>query len=123
MFEAFYGLEQTPFSRGIPTNELYPSIMLEETLGRLEYAAQRQLFAVVTGDCGTGKTTTIRRFRDTLDPAKFTVMYLADSKLTPRHFYKGLLEQLGCVPSPGLSDTEIRYYNYLRRCTSNGWNP
>lgn len=23
-------------------------------------------------------------------------MYLADSKLTPRHFYKGLLEQLGC---------------------------
>jgi type II secretory pathway predicted ATPase ExeA len=24
------------------------------------------------------------------------VLYLADSKLTPRHFYKGLLEQLGC---------------------------
>ena len=24
------------------------------------------------------------------------VMYLADSKLTPRHSYKGLLEQLGC---------------------------
>jgi len=24
------------------------------------------------------------------------VMYIADSKLTPRNFYKGLLEQLGC---------------------------
>jgi len=24
------------------------------------------------------------------------VLYLSDSKLTPRHFYKGLLEQLGC---------------------------
>ena len=24
------------------------------------------------------------------------VMYLADSKLTPRHFTRGLLEQLGC---------------------------
>ena len=97
MFEAFYGLSHTPFSRDIPTDQLFPSIMLEETLGRLEYAAQRQLFAVVTGDCGTGKTTTIRRFRDTLDPARFMVMYLADSKLTPRHFYKGLLEQLGCA--------------------------
>jgi general secretion pathway protein A len=96
MFEPFYGLAQTPFSRDIPTNRLYQSLMLEETLGRLEYAAQRQLFAVVTGDCGTGKTTTIRRFKDSLDPAKFMVMYLADSKLTPRHFYKGLLEQLGC---------------------------
>lgn len=96
MFEAFYGLSNTPFSRDIPTSELYNSVILEETLGRLEYAAKRQLFAVVTGECGTGKTTTIRRFKDTLDPAKFMVMYLADSKLTPRHFYKGLLEQLGC---------------------------
>lgn len=96
MFEKFYGLLRTPFSRDIPTDQLYPSIMLEETLGRLEYAAERQLFAVVTGDCGTGKTTTIRRFKDMINPSKFTLMYLADSKLTPRHFYKGLLEQLGC---------------------------
>lgn len=96
MFEKFYSLTNTPFSRDIPTDQLYPSNILEETLGRLEYAAERQLFAVVTGDCGTGKTTNIRRFKDILDPAKFMVMYLADSKLTPRHFYKGLLEQLGC---------------------------
>lgn len=96
MFEEFYGLSKTPFSRNIPTEQLYQSLMLEETLGRLEYAAQRQLFAVVTGDCGTGKTTIIRWFKDALDPVKFMVMYLADSKLTPRHFYKGLLEQLGC---------------------------
>lgn len=96
MFEEFYGLVNTPFSRDIPTSELYNSSMLEETLGRLDYAAKRQLFAVVTGECGTGKTTIIRRFKDTLDPAKFMTMYLADSKLTPRHFYKGLLEQLGC---------------------------
>ena len=31
-----------------------------------------------------------------LDPAKYKVLYLSDSKLTPRHFYKGLLEQFGC---------------------------
>lgn len=96
MFETFYGLCRTPFSRDIPTDQLYPSVMLDETLSRLEYAAERQLFAVITGDCGTGKTTTIRRFKDHLNPARFSVMYLADSKLTPRHFYKGLLEQLGC---------------------------
>lgn len=96
MFESFYGMSRTPFSRDIPTEELYPSVMLEEMLGRLEYAAERQLFAVITGDCGTGKTTTIRRFTAALDTAKFKIMYLSDSKLTPRHFYKGMLEQLGC---------------------------
>ncbi|WP_313886434.1 ATP-binding protein [Bacillus sp. SD088] len=51
----------------------------------------------MTGDSGTGKTTTLRRFYDQLDPGRFKILYLADSKLTPRHFYKGLLEQLGCV--------------------------
>ena len=96
MFESFYNLGRSPFSRDVPTTELYESVILEETLGRLEYAAQRQWFAVVTGDCGTGKTTTIRRFTEVLDPAKYKVLYLSDSKLTPRHFYKGLLEQLGC---------------------------
>lgn len=95
MFEAFYGLSRVPFSRDIPTDELYKSVALEETLGRLEYAAERKWFAVITGDCGTGKTTTIRRYAATLGNTKFKVLYISDSKLTPRHFYKGLLEQLG----------------------------
>jgi len=96
MFETFYDMAKTPFSRNIPPENLYPSIMLEEALGRLGYAAERQLFAVVTGSSGIGKTTTVRKFKETLDPGKYLVMYLADSKLTPRNFYKGLLEQLGC---------------------------
>lgn len=96
MFEAFYGLHRSPFTRDLPTEELYVPVMLEETLERLEYAAQRQWFAVVTGDCGTGKTTTIRRMTQALSTKTYKMMYLSDSKLTPRHFYKGLLEQLGC---------------------------
>jgi type II secretory pathway predicted ATPase ExeA len=96
MFEEFYGFSKTPFSRAIPTKELYPAFMMEEILGRLEHTAKSQLFAVMTGDSGTGKTTTLRRLKAHLDPSLFMVMYLADSKLTPRHFYKGLLEQLGC---------------------------
>lgn len=95
MFEAFYGMSQTPFSRDIPTGELYHSPMLEETIGRLEYASHRQQFALLTGDSGTGKTTAIRKLKDSLDAVKFNVLYLADSNLTPRHFYKGLLAQLG----------------------------
>lgn len=96
MFESFYGFSSAPFTRDISTKDLYMPVMLEETLERLEYAADRQWFAVVTGDCGTGKTTIVRRITATLVASKFSVLYLSDSKLTPRHFYKGLLEQLGC---------------------------
>lgn len=95
MFEAHFEMTNTPFARNFPTTELYDSEQMSEIISRLTYATNRQLFAVVTGECGTGKTTTIRKLRDTLDPAKYEVMYFADSKLTPRHFYKGLLEQLG----------------------------
>jgi general secretion pathway protein A len=96
MYESFYGLSRTPFVRDIPTDELYMPTLLDELLGRLVYAAERQLFAVITGDCGTGKTTALRRFAAELDASKFKLLYLSDSKLTPRNFYKGILEQLGC---------------------------
>jgi type II secretory pathway predicted ATPase ExeA len=95
MFEAFYELTATPFSRDIPVDELLVSTETEELLGRMDYAAHKQLFMVITGDCGTGKTTLVRKFQAMLDPGAFTLLYLADSKLTPRHFYKGLLTQLG----------------------------
>jgi len=96
MFESFYAMQRAPFSRDIAPESLYDSESLNEAVSRLSYAAARQLFAVVIGDCGTGKTTVIRRFQSLLDSSRFLLMYLADSKLTPRHFYRGLLEQLGC---------------------------
>lgn len=95
MFETFYECSATPFSRGIPTSEIYPSGVFEETLGRLQFAVENQMFAVLTGDCGTGKTTTVRTLKDKLDERDYTVLYITDSKLTPRHFYNGLLTQLG----------------------------
>lgn len=95
MFESFFGMTATPFTRDLPPQALYQSSSTSEVLGRLVYAAQRQWFAVVTGDCGVGKSTTIRRLTATLDAGTYKILYVADSKLTPRHFYKGLLEQLG----------------------------
>ena len=72
--------------------------MFEETLGRLEYVAENQLFAVVTSDVGCGKTTAVRKFTSELDSSRFTYLYISDSQLTPRWLYNGLLEQLGCEP-------------------------
>jgi type II secretory pathway predicted ATPase ExeA len=95
MFEEFFGFSAVPFSNSIPASELYMSSMLDETLGRLEFVAENQLFALVTADVGCGKTTAIRRFTADLPSSKYIVLYLSDSKLTPRWFYKGLLDQLG----------------------------
>lgn len=95
MFEDFYGFAQTPFCRTIPTDKLYRGNDSDELIERLKYAAKRQLFAVMTGDSGTGKTTALRRFHDELQTPLYQVLYLSDSQMTPRAFYKNLLEQLG----------------------------
>ncbi len=49
----------------------------------------------MTADAGCGKSTLIRRFAASLPKEKYILLYLSDSKLTPRWFYKGLLDQLG----------------------------
>ena len=83
------------FVRDVPADRLFESDAFRETLGRLSYVADRQKFAVVTADPGCGKSTLIRRFYEELPRSEYIVLYLSDSKLTPRWFYKGLLDQLG----------------------------
>ena len=95
MYREFYGMKHQPFSRNVPPEVLYESKAMTEALGRLAYVADRQLFAVVTADAGCGKSTLIRKFASSLPKEKYIFLYLSDSKLTPRWFYKGMLDQLG----------------------------
>ena len=76
MYEAFFEMTNTPFVKNIPVSSLYIPPFIEEAQGRLTYGVDNNLFIVVTGDPGC----------------------LADSKLTPRWFYSGLLNQLGLQP-------------------------
>ncbi|OUO24403.1 hypothetical protein B5F86_15335 [Lachnoclostridium sp. An298] len=54
MYESFFGMTNTPFGRDIPAERLFESDAFRETLGRLCYVADRQMFAVVTADPGCG---------------------------------------------------------------------
>ena len=66
MYEKYFGIEHTPFGRDIHTGCMFESQNMKEVLGRLRYVADRQLFAVVTGDSGCGKSTLIRKFAGSL---------------------------------------------------------
>lgn len=95
MYEEFFELMHTPFTRDIPADRLYSSRQIEDALGRLTYVADRQLFAVVIADPGCGKSTLIRMFESRLPKDKYMLLYLSDSKLTPRWLYAGLLDHMG----------------------------
>lgn len=84
MYEKYFKMEHTPFTRNVPADRLYESQAIHETLGRLAYVADHQLFAVVTADSGCGKSTLIRRLYEELPKSEYMLLYLSDSKLTPR---------------------------------------
>jgi len=113
MFEDFYSLSNTPFTRDIPVKSLYDSNVVEEVLSRLEFVAERQLFALVVGDCGAGKTTIIRILQSVLDSDKYKVLYVSDSQMTPRNFYKVLLEQLGVAAYYFRSDAKRQLHKEI----------
>ena len=95
MYEEFFEMTNTPFSRNVPADRLYTSNAIDDAIGRLTYAADRQLFAVVTADPGCGKSTLIRMFESRLPKDKYMLLYLSDSKLTPKWLYAGVLDQMG----------------------------
>jgi type II secretory pathway predicted ATPase ExeA len=95
MFKTFYEFAHTPFTRSIPAEHLYQDNHNNDLIGRLKHTVDNQLFAALTGECGCGKTTLLRRLVSELSDTKYKLMYISDSKLTPRTFYKAVLEQLG----------------------------
>lgn len=95
MYEAFFEMENSPFTRNIPVERLYMSPRLEDAIGRLSYVADKQLFAVVSSEPGCGKSTLIRMLANRLPKEKYLLLYISDSKLTPRWMYAGFLDQMG----------------------------
>ena len=114
MYEAFFDMSHTPFVNSIPVEALYLSDKHKEILGRLGYVAQGNLFAVVTAGVGVGKSTIARCFTFSLSPEKYTALYLADSQLTPRWFYKGLLDQLGIEAKFYRGDAKRQLHKQLK---------
>ena len=119
MFEGFFGMKYTPFTRNVPPDSLYESASTANILGRLGYVADRQLFAVLTSDAGCGKSTMIRKFADSLSRDEYILLYLSDSKLTPSWLYKGMLRQLGLEPKFYRSEAKDQLQNEIRRIRAN----
>jgi type II secretory pathway predicted ATPase ExeA len=114
MYESFFEMARTPFVNTISPEALYLSEKHKEILGRLSYVAKGNKFAVITAGVGIGKSTLIRKFADTLSPEKYTLLYLSDSQLTPRWFYKGLLEQLGIESKFYRGDAKRQLHKHLK---------
>lgn len=95
MFQQFYGFTRTPFSKTIPTADLFPTASQQELCARLTYLLRDRGFGLVTGEIGSGKSTAVRTFAATLDPNRYLVLYVANPTTGITGLYRELLLALG----------------------------
>ncbi|KKM09092.1 ATPase AAA [Clostridiales bacterium PH28_bin88] len=116
MYEQFFGFSHTPFTKNINPVQLYPSMAQQELLARLYYMVEHRCFGLVIGEVGAGKSTTLRSLYEKLDPAKYLFIYLSDSSLNPRGFYRDLCRRMGLEPAFLKSDAKRQFQTAVMEC-------
>lgn len=71
-----WGLSREPFAQDIPVKELFPLPGLAPFIARFDYAVTNGMATVITGEVGSGKSTSLRAAVDRLHPSQYRVISL-----------------------------------------------
>lgn len=121
-YTARYGLEFNPFIKNAK-DILLDTAESSEVRVRLGTLEKIHGFGVLTGEPGRGKTTSVRKWADSLSPSLYRVCYTSLSSLTVMDFYRRTASLLGAEPGFRKSDlfediqTEVRRYALEKRIT------
>lgn len=99
MFKAFYSLSAQPFSKEIKSSDMFASSAYQELMARLDYLKDNRGIGMVVGEAGSGKTSALRSFVSSLNPALFKVIYFPLATVTVNDFYRGLAYNLDLEPA------------------------
>ena len=94
----FHGLTKMPFSKIIGTSYLFHCASHNELIARLEMALKTDDLALVTGISGSGKSTALRRFIDSLDQVTHPWVYLTAERYRIGELCKQILHGLKITP-------------------------
>jgi general secretion pathway protein A len=124
MYLSFFGLNEKPFAITPDPRYLYLSERHAEALAHLLYGINEAGgFVQLTGEVGTGKTTTIRSLL-AQTPKNAEVALILNPRMTPTEFLLTICEELGIgVPDSALQslkDLVDILNDYLLRAHANG---
>lgn len=75
-YREFFGFIRDPFSQEVGIDELYPLKSLAPCVERFEYTVGLGAVSVITGEIGSGKSTTLRLCASKLHPSRYKVIAL-----------------------------------------------
>ena len=93
-----YGLARLPFSKEVPSDELFACAAHEQVGARLKAGIEGRVSAVLTGEVGVGKTFLLRGLARQLNPSLYRVTYIHNANVSQRDFYRQLSTALALEP-------------------------
>lgn len=98
MYKQFFGLRENPFNVNPDPRFLYRTKDTDETIAALTYGVQqRKGFILLTGEVGTGKTTLINTFLDTLRGTRVVTAFIFNPRLSVAEFFDFMMADFGIV--------------------------
>ena len=98
MFTTYWEMQFNPFSKSAPDRHSFESEDLRQATARLKHLCDIKGIGLFTGNPGTGKTFTLKKYTQSLNPGLFKVFYAPLSSVTVLEFYRSLAIGLGIIP-------------------------
>jgi general secretion pathway protein A len=101
MFTTFFKMTGLPFEERAPVERLLADERVTQALARLRYFAEDGTVALLTGDTGVGKSSTVKLFLESLPKNRYQPLYLHLTRIRAMEFLKLLVSSLGEIPRRG----------------------
>jgi|SRR5690606_33736062 len=108
----WFGLKAIPFGKDLGSKQLFSYLQLDELNQILELAIESSSSVLISAQAGTGKTTAVRCFLESLPSNRYRIVYLGNDQLGTNLFIRLGLE-LGLKPSR--SYRMIQLAQHIRR--------
>lgn len=90
-----FGFRKDPFPQNVAVKDLYPLPALSPLEQRVSFAVDQKAISVITGDVGSGKSTSLRYVAHTFHPSEFELISIVGGNYSPMELYRQILLHFG----------------------------
>ena len=98
MYQHFFGFTLPPFSKNLASRDLFVTERHKELNARLSHLFHEHGIGVFTGDIGSGKSTAVRAFLDSVDVNRYALFRLGSPASVTTGLYRDILNILSQKP-------------------------
>ncbi len=101
MFTTTFKMTDPPFEERAPVARLLADERVAQALARLRYFAEDGTVALLTGETGVGKSSTVKLFLESLSKNRYQPLYIHLTRVCAMGLLKLIVSALGEVPRRG----------------------